>query len=110
MRKNKYLKDKVEVILRKIPHTRDSDIRLMIEIWLMYYPSMIHETASKNKVVFLKDIIDLPREDDIKRYRAMIQNGEKKYLPTSWKVAKQRRIKEELWKDYARSLTEHTRI
>ena len=48
--------------------------------------------------------MEMPREDSIKRTRAMIQNKEKKFLPTNWKIAKKRKIKENEWRDYIREI------
>lgn len=48
-------------------------------------------------MIDLKTIIELPREDNIKRVRAKIQNEEHKYLPTTEEVRKQRKISEEEW-------------
>jgi len=48
----------------------------------------------------LKNLFDLPREDNIKRIRATIQNYEGRYLPTSWEVAKKRGIEENKWRSF----------
>jgi len=106
------LKIKILDILEKYPKSRDSDIWLTIKLWCLYYPSRIRIEEIKDgdvkvgerKYVFLDDIIDLPREDNIKRIRAVIQNKEGKFLPNSWAVAKQRKINEEEWKGYMRNL------
>lgn len=72
---------------------RNSDIVLMIIIWQRWYSVGTNDDS----VVHLHRLFDLPREDNIKRVRATIQNTEGKYLPTSWKVAKQRGIERERW-------------
>lgn len=95
------LKSQVLRVLEKYPKTRDSDVRLMLILWQMFYPSRIHKTEPVNRTyIFLQDIMDMPREDNIKRVRAIIQNVEGKFLPTSLEVAKQRKINEEVWKEY----------
>ena len=95
------LKSQVLKVLEKYPKTRDSDARLTLTLWMVYYPSRIHKTEPVNKpYIFLSDIMDLPREDNVKRVRAIIQNVEGKFLPTSLEVAKQRKINEEVWKEY----------
>lgn len=95
------LKKQVLKVLEKYPKARDSDVRLMLILWQMFYPSRIHKTEPVNRpYVFLTDIMDLPREDNIKRVRAIIQNVENKFLPTSWAVAKQRKINEGTWRAY----------
>lgn len=99
------LKTQIENILRDTPATRDSDITLMIEVWNRYYPHAIMTGSSGKKAVLLDNMYDLPREDNIKRMRAHIQNVDKKYLPTTWSVAKQRKINEQEWKTYIRSIT-----
>lgn len=96
MRKN--LKAQVEYCLETYPETRNSDITLMLRIWETYYPSRIKTGASGEKGVWLKDLYDLPREDNIKRVRAKFQNELNRYLPTDWKVAQQRKIEEDKWR------------
>lgn len=98
------LKNRVLKILEKYPKTRDSDIKLTLTLWMVYYPSRIHkETPESPAFVYLRDIIDLPREDNIKRVRAIIQNIDNKFLPTSLEVAKQRKINEEVWREYIKN-------
>jgi len=87
-------KKMVENILRNIPDTRNSDIALTIEIWKKYCPQFIKIGAMGDEGVWLKDILKLPREDNIKRERARF-NEEGKYYPTDWAVAKARGIKED---------------
>jgi len=107
----KQLKEKVLRVLHEYPRGRDSDQWLTLKIWDLYYPSRVKEmeeklpdgTISKRKYVFLRDIMDLPREDNVKRIRAKIQNEEHKYMPTSLEVAKQRRIREEDWKAWSQN-------
>ena len=43
------------------------------------------------------DLMDLPREDNVKRIRAVIQNKEHRLLPTSEEVLKQRGVNEKYW-------------
>lgn len=93
----KALKTMVEECLRNLPETRNSDIVLMIAIWRRYFPQRIRKGASGEEGVWLRDLIDLPREDNIKRVRAKF-NAEGKYYPTDWKVAKARGIKEDEWR------------
>lgn len=98
------LKNQVINILEKYPRTRDSDVRLMLTLWMIHYPSRIHKDDPEAPAfVYLKDIMDLPREDNIKRVRAIIQNVENKFLPTSLEVAKQRKINEQVWRDYIKN-------
>ena len=95
------LKNQVEQILTKYPQARNSDQWLTLKLWAVFYPNKvrIHELTNQ-KYVFLNDIMDLPREDNVKRIRAVIQNEENRLLPTSLDVVKQRRINEKIWKEY----------
>lgn len=95
------LKNRVYKILEKYPKARDSDIHLMLILWQVYFPSRVHRDGEDTpKYVYLRDIMDLPREDNIKRVRAIIQNVDGEFLPTSEAVAKQRKINAEVWRDY----------
>lgn len=95
----KNLKAQVELMLRIYPNTRDSDIELTLQIWRYYHPEVIIQTE-RGEAVLLKELFELEREDAVKRCRAAIQNDPKnpRYLPTSWEVAKQRKINEEVWR------------
>lgn len=102
----KKLRGAILEILRDFPMARDSDQWLTLKLWAVYHPSKIILDTDKDsprfnkKYVYLDDIMHLPREDNVKRLRAKIQNEELLYLPTSWEVAKKRGIKEEQWKSY----------
>ena len=76
--------------LKEVENNRNSDIDLMVWIWKRYYN--VQDTIS------LKQLYDLPTQENIKRHRARIQNEEKQFLPTSWEVAKGRRWKEQEWR------------
>ena len=101
MRKN--LKVEVETILQNIPETRNCDIRLTIEIWKAFYPSKIlkRETVPEGSklAIDLDSLFVLPREDNVKRWRAIFQNDLGKYLPTIWEVARKRKINVERWRE-----------
>lgn len=79
----------VEKCLEKYPETRDSDITLTLKIWKEFY--------GISGVINVNQLYDLPREDNIKRWRAYIQNEEGRYLPTMWEVARKRGINREVW-------------
>ncbi|MCK4554886.1 hypothetical protein KAU19_08100 [Candidatus Parcubacteria bacterium] len=104
------LKNQIVEILKSNSDCRNSDITLTIEIWKQFYESKITITVNKFPCVALKDLYDLPREDNIKRIRAklseealnristgQIEGDEHFYLPTSGKVAYQRQISQALW-------------
>lgn len=88
-------------ILQENVKARDSDQYLTIMVWMKYYPESIVELQDGSKAVKLRDVMILPREDNVKRIRAKIQNEEGMYLPTSMEVARKRGINEEVWKAYA---------
>lgn len=109
------LRPMVEAILKEYPKARDSDQWLTIKLWAVFYPQMmiVREFKAKDlsgkevdvveKSVRLQDIMALPREDNIKRLRAKIQNEEHKYLPTTLEIAMKRRIEESVWRNYCRT-------
>jgi hypothetical protein len=92
------LREQVLDCLLNFPDTRNSDIKLTNSIWYKYYPDKIQKNDNGELVVRLLDLYDLPREDNVKRIRATIQNDEGKFLPTDKEVIKQRRINEEKWR------------
>ena len=92
------LKKQILYILSQFPKSRDSDQWLTIKLWCVFYPKKIKTDSNEEKYVYLGDIMDLPREDSIKRLRAKIQNEEHKFLPLSWVVAKKREINEVEWR------------
>jgi hypothetical protein len=106
--KIKNLRKQVLEVLKNTPRSRDSDQYLTLCIWNRYYPQYIHEIVmrqnggepKKVKLVSLSDIMLLPREDNVKRLRATIQNEDHLYLPTTLEVAKKRKIAEEVWRKY----------
>lgn len=104
------LKDQVEIILQDQPKTRDSDITLMIELWKKFYKAHIKVASNGEFGIYLSSLYTLPREDNIKRVRALIQNEEHRLLPTDSKVRKQRRIKDEEWRNWINTQNEHRRI
>lgn len=89
------LHEQVLDILEQYPDTRNSDITLMIELWRKYYPQRIQDDRFK-----LTDLYDLPREDNIKRVRAKIQNDLHRFLPTSEEVAIKRGWAVDEWRSY----------
>lgn len=108
-RQNK-IKDRVEAILKDNLKARDDDAYLTVLYWVTYTPQFIREDPNTltregkpKKFLYLSDIIEnLPREDSIRRVRAVIQNVEKKYLPTTPEIRKRRKIAEEDWLNWAR--------
>ena len=74
---------------------RDSDISLMICIWIRWYSV----SPLDDGTVHIRRLFDLPREDNIKRLRAVFQNDEGKWPPTSWEVAKRRGFERHAWEE-----------
>jgi len=96
-KKKNNVTDMVEKILRNVPESRNSDIRLTIEIWKYFFPEIMKKGNSGNIGIWLEDMFNLPQQDSIKRARAAF-NAEGKYFPTDWEVAKARGIKEDEWR------------
>lgn len=96
-------------VLETNPETRNSDQYLTLCIWNRYFPDLLFKNEKGEPCVTLKNIMSLPKEDSIKRIRAVIQNTENKWLPTNPDVAKRRLINEEVWRDYIGSSTEYLR-
>lgn len=106
------LTDMVEKVLKEYPKSRDSDQWLTLKIWALFYKSRVHEeilpspndSYSKiRKYVYLEDIMELPREDTIKRIRAVFQNIKKMYLPTNIEVVRRRKQNEKVWREITNS-------
>lgn len=93
----KTLKSQIMYCLETQQDTRNSDITLMIAVWQTFY--------GIDRVVHVSTLYDLPREDNIKRIRAKLQNEEKIFLPTKLEVALKRGINEVDWR---RALGYHT--
>lgn len=90
------LKKMVELMLEANPmykgvEARNSDIALTVLIWLRWYD--VDETVQ------LERLFHLPREDNVKRVRAVFQNTEHKYLPTDPSILIKRGIEEAYWFD-----------
>lgn len=96
----KELEAKVLKILKEIPETRDDDTLLTFWIVKTYLPQQV-KAIDGQWFVSLSSMRTY-REDHVKRIRAKIQNEQHKYLPTSWEVAKQRRIAEAEWESWSR--------
>lgn len=97
----------VEYVLKNHPKSRDSDQWLTIKIWTTFFESKIH-IDTNGKYVYLNDMLDLPREDNVKRIRATFQNDKGMYLPTSIEVVRRRKQNEAKWRELTN--TEYKRI
>lgn len=95
--KIKDLDKKVRYCLEIDEKSRNSDIRLTQVLWWTYYRDELKEIDTVYYVK-LGSLFDLPREDNIKRIRAKIQNEEKLFLPTDPAIAKKRGWQEDEWR------------
>lgn len=95
----KTLEDKVLATLAYDKQSRNSDIRLTQVLWYKFYREHL-SVIDGQWYVKLDSMYELPREDNIKRVRAKIQNVQHKYLPTDPEVARKRGWKEEEWREY----------
>lgn len=93
------LERQVRHILSTDEKSRNSDIRLTQMIWWHFYRSHMKQIDGK-VYVNVADLFTLPREDNIKRIRAKIQNELKEFLPTDASVAKKRGWQEDEWRSY----------
>lgn len=91
------LKYQVEDCLFRFPASRDSDIVLTQMIWINHWGQYVHLDGGAYWIK-LEDLDIVPTQDDIKRWRAKVQNDEERFVPTKWEVAKARKMKEEVWK------------
>ena len=104
----KNLKEKVYSVLKQFPYTRNNDLDLTIRLWMCYYSEYIgfQDGLINDYYVTFKSLFKIPRQDDIKRIRAKIQNPNHKtgyigmFMPTDENVRKKRKIKEEEWRSY----------
>ena len=86
----------VEFVLNTEPETRNSDITLTIAIWKRYYTHLIDPQDK----IYIKDLFELPREDNIKRIRSKIQNEERAYLPTDPAIFLERAKLSKEWREF----------
>lgn len=93
------LEKQIRHILATDEKSRNSDIRLTQMLWWNHYRKDLLET--NNKVyVDISALYHLPREDNIKRIRAKIQNDLKEFLPTDPAIAKKRGWQEDEWRKF----------
>ena len=93
------LEDHIRAVLASDPKSRNSDIRLTQMIWWRYHQDKVMSFNGSAYIKF-EDLFELPREDNIKRIRAKIQNVLKEYLPTDPEVARKRGWLVEEWREY----------
>lgn len=94
------LRNQILQILEEHPRARDNDTYLTLKIWSTFYEKYCDKTDPKNPSVHFQDILTtLPREDNVKRIRAKIQNEEHKFLPTTIEVVRARKQNEDVWRE-----------
>lgn len=93
------LRKQVLKILEDDEKSRNSDIRLTQMLWWHFYRKYMHQVDGKIMVA-VTDLFELPREDNIKRIRAKIQNEEHMFLPTNPDVARKRGWQEDEWRSF----------
>lgn len=98
----KTLTGQVEITLANHANARNSDITLTVELWKRFHPEKITLSGylGEDDSIRLKDLFDLPHESEIGRIRRKFQNDQHVYLPTDWKIAEGRGIKEEEWREH----------
>lgn len=107
-KKKNELYTKVETVLEADPQSRDDDVRLWIMVARKFYSQYIFKRTISEVIppsvlevsrqsIFLRDILKLPKQYDVQRYRTHIQNVEKRFLPTKIEVVKARRMNEQVW-------------
>jgi hypothetical protein len=106
--KSKDLKSKILKLLAIDLDTRDNDIYLTYEIWKKFFPDLL-KTIDGKFYVALDNLHYLPREDDVKRIRARIQNKMGLFPPTNWLVAKKRFWKQQTWLQRVREWNKNDR-
>ena len=80
------LRAQIGYVLSQDPLARDSDVRLMHQVWQTFYPDLV-----EGEWVRFKEMYRLPRQTRIARTRATIQHDYGLFLPSA-EVAKQRQI------------------
>lgn len=99
-KKLKTLKSKVLNCLQKYPGTRDNDKILINAVIYDYYNEYLFQDEKKDWCIKLLYMYKIPNPESIIRIRAKIQNVEKKYLPTSEEIFKQRGWQEEEYRKF----------
>lgn len=93
----KTLSDQVRYCLKYFPETRECDIALAEKIWKVFYKGLIVHAFDGKPCVRIEHLKELPREGNIKRIRAHIQNFLHEYLPESPETKRKRGWSEEKW-------------
>lgn len=95
----KHYKEKVLTILRDNENARNNDGSLYAYFIQKYCKQYIVPDANGDPGVPLKNFRHLPPMETLGRCRRIIQNDNNLYLPTLASVRKERRIKEQNWRE-----------
>lgn len=106
----KNLREQVERCLQDFPETRDSDITLTIKIWETFFQGHVKVGSTGQRGIWFTSLYKIPREDNVKRHRAVFQNVLGLYMPSTLKIAQQRKIREEVWREAMRKDDEYKRL
>lgn len=93
------LEKQIRAVLAEDEKSRNSDIRLTQLVWWKYHNGSF-KMIDGIPYVNANDLAKLPREDNIKRIRAKIQNDLHEFLPTDPKIAEKRGWQIEEWRSY----------
>lgn len=94
------LKSKILTCLSDYPDSRNSDILLTTLLWTRFYSKFLVKLDDGSIAIRLKNLEDVPSQDDIRRIRAMIQNTEKKFQPTIQSVINKRQSRRREYHQY----------
>lgn len=97
MKRHQALKDMVRDSLRDDEQSRNSDIRLFNYLLVNRFGHFLFKDADGDYAIKLKALYDVPSQDNVKRARAVIQNGDHEYLPTTDDIRRKRQISESDW-------------
>lgn len=98
----KTAKERINFLLRTIPATRNSDSMLYTKYINIFCPWAL---SNDRKYVLLSAIPTIPSQADLQRIRAIIQNIEGKYPPTSFMIARKRKMKRTEWEKIIKEIT-----
>lgn len=105
-----FLIEMVEEVMKEKSLTRDNDKLLTTELWKKYFPNIVKQAKSGKHVLYLEDVLRLPKYTSIKRERQILQQEEHRYLPLSLVIAIKRKIPEDVWrKKMTKPITENPR-
>jgi len=95
----KQYKPRVRTILKKFKSARNSDWALFNHYVERFHKHHISRDSKNKKCIRLEELKKLPSAETIIRCRRLIQNDDRKYLPTLPEVRKRRRQRERNFRD-----------